>query len=110
MANDITVPGGTFLGIYGGFSVVLVRKGDKYGLKNCLTYDGDVPMVEFYDIRFLGPGFTKVGQFVSRYALSTLLQHGEGRGLCLDGGVPDWTISALDLAQAMAAVAIFLSL
>jgi hypothetical protein len=109
MANDITTPGGTFLGIYGGFSVVLVRKGDRYGLENCLTHEKDDPMVEFYDADYAGkPYFTKVGQFVSRYYLSTLTERPVA-GLCLDGGIPKWSIAAGPLADALKAVKFALS-
>lgn len=104
MSNDVTVPGGTFLGIYGGFAVVLVRKGDKYGLDNCLTYDEVEPMVEFYDADYAGKrGFTSLGQFVSRYYLKTLTERPIA-GLCLDGGVPKWSIRAEPLADALKAV------
>lgn len=104
MSNDVTVPGGTFLGIYGGFAVVLVRKGDKYGRNNCLTHDKDEPMVEFYDADYAGkPGLWSLGQFVSRYYLKTLTAHPIA-GLCLDGGVPKWSIAAAPLADALKAV------
>jgi hypothetical protein len=38
-----------------------------------------------------------VGQFVSRYYVETLLGH-EG-GLCLDGGISDWQVSAGNMVQ-----------
>jgi hypothetical protein len=45
----------------------IIYKGDKYGLNDCLTYDGKgTPLVEFY---LLGKDYK---QFVSRYYLSTL--------------------------------------
>ena len=74
--------------------VRFVFDGDKYGLNNCKTHAGTDPLVEFYDCRH---EFTEYGQFVSRYYASTLLEgFGEApdRGLCLDGGVPEWGISA----------------
>lgn len=108
MSNDVTVPGGTFLGIYGGFAVVLVREGDKYGRDNCLTHDGE-PMVEFYDVRSAGKrGFTKLGQFVSRYYLKTLTERPVG-GINLDGGVPEWTIAADPVAAALSAAKLALT-
>jgi hypothetical protein len=104
MANDITVPGGTFFGIYGGFSVVLVCKGDKYGRDNCLTHDKDEPMVEFYDADYAGKrGFTTVGQFITRYSLKTLTERPAG-GLNLHGGEPKWRIAAGPLAEALLAI------
>lgn len=72
------------------WAVRVVEKGESYGLRNCLTYEKDEPLVEFYDTRF---PHTNLGQFVSRYNLSTLVEsHPYGQGLCLYGGVPDWTI------------------
>jgi len=63
------------------------------------------PGIEFYDASCKGkPGFSTLGQFVSRYYLETLLgkdgftndpeEHTSGRvGLDLYGGEPCWTIS-----------------
>lgn len=81
------------------FNVRIVRKGDRYGRDFCLTHDKeDEPLVEFYDTRY---PHTEYGQFVSRYYVSTLLSDkGNGpknTGLCLDGGVPSWTVSAKDM-------------
>lgn len=77
----------------------LVRAGENYGLNNCLTHEGDDPLVEFYDGRY---DHTEFGQFVARYSMSTLLGH-EG-GLCLDGGVSQWSLSE----EAMGAVLVWL--
>jgi len=66
--------------------VRIVQKGDKYGRNFCLEHDKDDPMVEFYAL-------VDSMQFVSRYYLSTLLEGGQERGLCLDDGVPAWQIS-----------------
>ena len=68
--------------------VRIVEKGEKYGLKNKLTHDGDLPLVEFYDPRY---EHTHLGQFVSRYNIATLLER-ETQGLLLDTGSPDWTV------------------
>jgi hypothetical protein len=80
------------------FNVRIVNKGDKYGLDNCLTHEGDKPLVEFYDTRYL---HTEFGQFVSRYYVETILSDdGYGPkdcGLILHGGVPEWTLSAKDM-------------
>ena len=73
------------------WAVRVVETGESYGLRNRLTYKNDEPAVEFYDTRH---PHTNLGQFVSRYRLSTLTRtHPYGHGLCLDDGVPDWTIS-----------------
>lgn len=48
------------------------------------------PLVEFYDLRYK---HTDDGQFVTRYNYDDLLDdHVPFRGLCLMGGVPNWTI------------------
>jgi hypothetical protein len=64
------------------FSVVILSKGDKYGLNDCLTHDEKEKLVEFYD----------KDQFVSRYYISTLLEGKRGEGLCLCGYEPSWGI------------------
>ena len=50
--------------------------GDKYGREDCLTYDADEPVVEFYDAdhphTIDAPSGTVLGQFVSRYYISTI--------------------------------------
>lgn len=81
------------------FNVRIVRAGDRYGRDNCLTYDKDEPLVEFYDNRY---PHTEHGQFVSRYYVATILgtdRYGSGEGgLCLDGGNRDqWTVSEKDM-------------
>jgi hypothetical protein len=96
-------PGGLFVGVYGGFSVVLVRKGDRYGMNNSITHNRQEPLVEFYDVRYKGPGNSTVGQFVSRYGLSTL-DNREPGGLMLDGGVKDWSIDKRSLGEALKSV------
>lgn len=77
------------------FNVRIVFKGDKYGLRDCLTHEFEDPLVEFYDTQF---DFTPHGQFVTRYYASTLLGlDAWGRttgGLVLDYGVESWVIDA----------------
>lgn len=80
------------------FTVRLVRNGDKYGRDFCLTHDRYEPLVEFYDTHYM---HTEFGQFVNRYYASTLLERDTG-GLCLDGGVPAWAVSAEDMATVRA--------
>ena len=66
----------------------LVEPGDSYGHNMCLTNNEEEAYVEFYDMRY---NFTDFGQFVTRYYLSTIMEH---KGfLCLDGGVDDWSVS-----------------
>jgi hypothetical protein len=77
------------------FNIRIVNTGDRYGVNDCLT-NTKPPMVEFYDSRFIHGADGDRGQFVSRYYVDTLLERNTG-GLCLDGGVPSWTVSAEDM-------------
>jgi hypothetical protein len=82
------------------WNVRIVKTGDKYGLGKRLTND-KAPMVEFYDSRY---PHTEYGQFVSRYYISTILSQDRyggkySNGLCLDGRVPAWQVSAEDMAE-----------
>jgi hypothetical protein len=83
----------------GIWNVRIVNIGDQYG--GWRLPNDKAPMVEFYDNRY---PHTDYGQFVSRYYISTILSQdsrgGEySNGLCLDGGVPAWQVSAEDMAQ-----------
>jgi hypothetical protein len=84
------------------FGVTIVREGELYGRNFVLTHDSSDPLVEFYDLRYpfalLKPDADTSGQFVSRYYLKTLLEHGDA-GLDLDGGVRDWKIDAAAMAE-----------
>ena len=79
----------------GKWNVRVINTGDKYGRAMNLINDKD-PMVEFYDVRY---PHTPFGQFVSRYYITTILNANHSNGLCLDGGVPAWQVSADDMAQ-----------
>ena len=70
------------------WAVRIVEKGDKYGLKDCLTHDGEEPLVEFFDTRY---EHTDFGQFVTRYYLCTLLD--SNGGLDLYCSTNDWYIN-----------------
>ena len=80
------------------FNVRVVRNGDTYGHKLCLTHDRDEPMVEFYDARYdfdHDENGVVLGQFVSRYYMSSIFEVAAmGRGLILDGGIASWQIEA----------------
>lgn len=78
------------------WAIRLVQFGDNYGQRDKLIHDNVDPMVEFFDTRF---PHTPLGQFVSRYYLSTLLERQDNVGLCLDGGVPSWSVSAVAMAE-----------
>lgn len=98
------------------FLVRLVEKGDPYGHNFCKVHDREDPMVEFYDAAnphsydFVGSredavaaGAVCLGQFVSSYYASTLLEniaHTGGVDLC--GHVPKWVIDGDALRSAFA--------
>ena len=88
--------------IFGHFNVRILRKGEKYGLENCLTHKERKPRVEFYDYRHRDDKEWKRGQFVSRYYAETILKHDLNFGLSLDGGVPEWTVSAESMRDILA--------
>lgn len=84
------------------FTIRVLPTGARYGRTNTLV--ADAPLVEFYDVTYADDttpgeaGHGPLGQFVSRYAVATLLgRDGYGSatgGLNLDGGVPVWTVDA----------------
>ena len=80
------------------WTIRIVEEGDKYGRDDCLTYEKDEPVVEFYDADHphdIDPiSGTILGQFVSRYYISTIMD-GNGGGLNLMGYEPKWTINSL---------------
>jgi len=82
------------------FAVRIVRQGAPFGRGFCLVNEDEEPLVEFYDNRSLETFDPGLGQFVSRYYLSTLLarQHDE-HGLCLDGGEPSWAVDAASMKK-----------
>jgi hypothetical protein len=77
------------------FMARLIREGDGYGAwlggDWAMKHKGE-PMIEFFDVRYL---HTPYGQFTGgRYLLDTFMELGDDRGLCLDGGIPEWSLSA----------------
>lgn len=83
------------------FNVVLVAKGDRYGLDDRLVWDKDEPAVEFYDVRY---DHTPHGQFVARYYAETLLSRPRG-GLDLYGGADAWKVDGAAMLVVIGAVA-----
>lgn len=97
--------------------VRVVRPNERYGRNYCLVNESSESLVEFYslgdyrvpndngdlvidekkkqDLREAFP----IGQFVSRYYLSTLLEHNLDVGLSLEGSVKSWTLYADAFAQ-----------
>lgn len=72
----------------------IIEQGDKYGLNDCLVNRNADPIIQFFDRRF---NHSENGQFVSSYYMATLLNQETNNGLCLQGGVPDWNISAASM-------------
>lgn len=89
------------------FNVRLVWQGEQYGRNGCLTHDEPERLVEFYDATSAGKcpdNFTgHLGQFVSRYYVSTLLETNwrEIHCLDLDGGIPEWKVTGQSVADAL---------
>jgi len=75
------------------FNTKIIPTGGAYGRDDCLT-NHDEPMIEFYDPRYQ---HTPHGQFISRYSVSTIMDH--TGGLWLYGGVNEWTVSGADMAE-----------
>jgi hypothetical protein len=85
----------------GKYNVRVVNTGDKYGRNDCLT-NNKAPMVEFYDTRYNHADSMGRGQFVSRYYVDTILDSEYPNGLSLDGGIPEWTVSAFEMLDVKA--------
>ena len=88
--------------IFGHFNVRVLRKGEKYGLEDCLIHKERKPLVEFYDYRHRNDKEWKRGQFVSRYYAETLQKHDPNSVLSLDGDIPEWTVSAESMQEILA--------
>ena len=83
------------------FNTKIIRTGEQYGLNDCLVNEGEA-MVEFYDSRFTGEGFSPIGQFVTRYNISSLLADGDtlsARGLNLDAGIDSWSVDPKQMSE-----------
>lgn len=104
------------------FTVRLVERGDQYGLNFCLTHDKLLPMVEFYDteskaecydfvgdrLEAIAAGAPRLGQFVSRYYVETLMENiATTGGIYLHGGVPRWQIDGDAVREAFQALGLW---
>lgn len=93
----------------------LVEEGDRYGADDCMVNKKET-MLEFYDERYeidynfrgtsqeaKAAGAECLGQFISRYFISTLTRDLEDmtHGLSLHGGTPEWVISKGQLKKAL---------
>lgn len=56
-------------------------------------------LVEFWDRRYKNSPFD--AQFISRYNLDALKEWDPSQGLCLDGGIPAWSIGPKELSEVM---------
>ena len=74
------------------FIARLVNPGEKFGQH--LQLSVNEPQVHIYDSRYnFNPQLGFVGQFVSAYYVSTLLQDEYPHGLQLDVGTEEWQLS-----------------
>jgi hypothetical protein len=71
------------------FRVRCVRKGQRYGLHDCLVHDGDEPLVEFTAVT-PGPRCAPACYFVARYPAGVVLRWPDGEGLLLHGRALAW--------------------
>jgi hypothetical protein len=94
------------------FTMRVVGDGDAYGKDMTLTHAGTDPLVEFYDRRWdhdEDPDGVRLGQFISRYRLSTLRETGPDgthvfeTGIMLDGSNA-WRVSAAGMADCLRAL------
>lgn len=94
------------------FTMRVVEDGDAYGRDMALTHSGDDPLIEFYDRRWdfeTDPDGVPLGQFISRYRLSTLMEPGPGgssvfeTGITLDGANA-WRVGPAGMADRLRAL------
>lgn len=75
------------------FAARLIEKGDAYGKDDQLVHEDDMPLIEFFDLRY---SHSRVdgnlsGQFISRYNLDTFEK--VQTGIFLDSGSIDWSLN-----------------
>lgn len=94
------------------FTMRVVGDGDRYGRDMSLTHTGDDPLIEFYDRRWAfdtDPDGVGLGQFVSRYRLSTLMETDRvggsvfQTGMTLDGANA-WRVGPAGMADCLRAL------
>lgn len=91
------------------FLIKVIQHGESYGLTGSLVNNGDT-LIEFYDASADKEKFGELGQFVARYSMKVLARIAvDDRGLLLDGGVPEWRVTADNLKTAVC-YAVFLSI
>jgi hypothetical protein len=81
------------------FAAKILRKGDAYGLNDCLVWQNDHIGVEFYDFSYSNvESFGYWGQYMSRYFVESILDV-ENQGLCLEGCIPEWNINSSEMLK-----------
>jgi len=88
------------------FNVTLRRKGDRWGLGNVLTHTDDDPIVVFWVDSVAGHNSVDgLGYPCSSYYLRTVMESAaDGEGIGLEGSMPEWWVSAGNVADVVGAV------
>jgi hypothetical protein len=81
------------------FEVRCIRKGDHYGLHDCLIHNEDEPVIEFQDITPEETNLTPEPHFIARYPAATILQRPDHVGLWLYGYNMAWRIGGDEVQQ-----------
>jgi len=81
------------------FSIYCLRKGDRFGLDDSLVFQGDAPLVEFYDPDPLERANGPLGRCVASYLAADLLFVGDETGLGLNGRKPWWRLDPESLRR-----------
>jgi hypothetical protein len=80
------------------FRVTCVRKGERYGLNDCLVHDQDEPLVEFEDVTSLSKPAAE-HLIVARYPARVILQKEAGDDLWLYGRTLIWRIGPHEIRK-----------
>jgi hypothetical protein len=80
------------------FRVRCVRKGQRYGLNDCLVHDRDEPLVEFTDVTPGAPAACG-HHFVARYLAGAVLHWPDGEDLWLHGRALAWRLCPAQVRQ-----------
>src|SRR4051812_17483499 len=78
------------------FRVQAIRRGDRYGLNDCLEHDRDDVLLEFTDVT---EGPTAVPQFVARYPAPVILGRDDAADLWLFGHDVAWRLAPEHVRQ-----------
>ncbi len=82
------------------FRVRCVRKGDRYGLHDCLFHDGEEPLVEFTDVTRGGAADRPAeAHFFARYPAGVILRKPDTEDLWLYGRTLAWRLGPAQVRQ-----------